>query len=448
LSSERWERIQTLFEQALERPDEVRGAFIASACGGDIALRDEVASLLAFRLRPGNRQPDQGEDQVQELPADWLRALGQSNPVRFITGQRIAGRYLVQRLLGSGGMGEVYEVWDEELAIPVALKTLRAISTEGALQRLKRESLLARSVSHPNVCRVYDVGRHGENGATVWFLTMELLRGETIAERLRREKTISPERALGYARQMAAGLDAAHQAGVVHRDFKTENVMLVGEVGEEQAVVMDFGISRATSPSEVLTRGAEIRGTAHFGTPAYMAPEQVRGETVGPLADIYALGVVLYEMVTGALPFTGRSAIEVARRRLKEPPPSPRSETSSWAGEPAFCTWSVTRLSRWPDTGSSVTSCRSDSCGWIGASCCPHEERNSSVMRALGSPILACSPMKGPSFKASEIPGVTSAGWRGPHGEKCITLPPTPTGGSPDTSHQEECHRSSRNWRS
>jgi predicted ATPase len=217
-------------------------------------------------------------------------------------------------------MGEVYEAWDEELSIPVALKTLHVQAGTEALQRLKREGLVARAVSHPNVCRVYDLGRHGEGDARVWFLTMEVLRGETLEERLRVRGRLSPESALPIAEQMAAGLGAAHQAGVVHRDFKTANVMLVRGDAGEQAIVTDFGIARAPEAAA----GKEVEPQL-FGTLAYMAPEQVRGEPVGPAADIYALGIVLYEMVTGTLPFTGSSAIEAARRRLEEEAPSPRS---------------------------------------------------------------------------------------------------------------------------
>jgi predicted ATPase/Tfp pilus assembly protein PilF len=221
-------------------------------------------------------------------------------------------------------MGEVYEAWDEELSIPVALKTLHlAGATEEAHKRLKLEGLLARSVWHPNVCRLYDLGRHGEGEDAVWFLTMELLSGETLAGRLQNGGRLPLAGALRFAEQMAAGLGAAHRAGVVHRDFKTGNVMLVARDGDEQAMVTDFGIARAASPR----MGAnELRGPAGpiVGTPTYMAPEQVRGDEVGPAADIYALGIVLYEMVTGAVPFTGDSAIQIAERRLAEDPPSPR----------------------------------------------------------------------------------------------------------------------------
>ena len=317
MNSERWERIHLLFEEAVTQPDEVRRVFIDSACGDDHELRDEVVSLIAAHER---------SDEIEALPTVWMSAVGRPKGPGFATDDHVAGRYLIQRLLGRGGMGEVYEAWDEELSISVALKTLHlAGSTDEALKSLKLEGLLARSIWHPNVCRVYDLGRHGEGKGTVWFLTMELLRGETLSDRLQNAGRLPLDRVLRFAEEMAAGLGAAHRAGVVHRDFKTSNVMLVAkDGGAEQAVVTDFGTARTASRT-ALEEDGERASAMIIGTPAYMAPEQVVGGEVGPAADIYALGIVLYEMVTGVLPFTGSSALEVARRRLDAEPLSPRS---------------------------------------------------------------------------------------------------------------------------
>jgi predicted ATPase/tetratricopeptide (TPR) repeat protein len=248
--------------------------------------------------------------------------------LRFTPGERLADRYRLQALLGRGGMGEVYAADDEELGIPVALKVLHiAIGPPGeGLWRLKREVLLARSVAHPHVCRVYDLGRHmggvgGVGGETpVWFLTMELLSGETLRERLAHATRLPVSDALAITEHMAAGLGSAHRAGVVHRDFKSSNVMLVTTAGSERAVVTDFGLAREAGGPD---RRDEAAGWV--GTPAYMAPEQVRGEEAGPAADIYALGVVLFEMTTGRLPFVAPTAAETARMRLTAPPPSPRA---------------------------------------------------------------------------------------------------------------------------
>jgi predicted ATPase len=308
VNSERWQRIGELVEQALAQPESARLRFLGRACGGDVELRDEVISLIEAPV-------------ADELPPAWLDAVAGPEPARFTAGDRIAGRYLVHALIGRGGMGEVYEALDEELAITVALKTLRhAGGGEEALQRLRLEGLLARAVWHPNVCRVYDLGRHGDGPDTVWFLTMERLHGPTLADRLR-EGRLPLDRVLRLVEHMSAGIGAAHQAGVVHRDFKPDNVMLVDRDGAEQAVVTDFGTARAARAEPCLLGDSG----AIIGTPAYMAPEQVRGEEGGPAADVYALGLVLYEMVTGAPPFAGGTPLEIARRRLVEDAPPARS---------------------------------------------------------------------------------------------------------------------------
>ena len=315
MSAKAWERIERLFHQALEHPPEARAAFLDGVCGGEPDLADEVAALLAAHERTGD---------PASMPSAWLGAVAAPEPSRFTTGDRVAGRYEIRGLLGVGGMGEVYEAWDDGLSIVVALKTFRVpIDTEEAHRRLKMEGFLARSVWHPNVCRLYDLGRHDDERGSAWFLTMERLEGVTLSGRLRDVGRLPLDQARRFAEQLAAALGAAHSAGVVHRDFKPGNVILVNRDGDEQAVVTDFGISRSVSEVET---DAKRRGAGLVtGTPAYMAPEQLRGEGVGPAADIYALGTVLYEMVTGRLPFPDGSAIEMAKRRLAEDAPSPRS---------------------------------------------------------------------------------------------------------------------------
>jgi serine/threonine protein kinase len=229
-------------------------------------------------------------------------------------------------------MGEVYETQDEELGLPVALKTLRAdlMHEEQAVRRLKQEVLLARSISHPHVCRVYDLGRHGEGSEAIWFLTMELLRGETLRERVGRRGRLTMSEALPLVEQMAAGLSASHRAGIVHHDFKSGNVMVVEEVGEggdggERVVVTDFGLAQLSSGRRrVKGEPEETEASVFGGTPDYMAPEQVLGQAAGTPADIYAFGVVLYELLTGRLPFEARTPQEALLRRLAEAPASPR----------------------------------------------------------------------------------------------------------------------------
>lgn len=234
-------------------------------------------------------------------------------------GHRLDERYNLVRLLGTGGMGEVYEAWDEELSIPVALKILFAHDV-AALHRMRKEVLLARSVTHPHVCRVFDVGRHRDAHRTIWFLTMEILRGETLFQRLRARGRFTTSEALPFVEQMLSGLEAAHRSGVIHQDFKSANVMLVNEDGRERAVITDFGLSLRV---DEMASGDDA--DMLVGTPAYMSPEQVLGRPLGPASDIYSVGVVLFEMVTGSHPFSGSTVLEVLRRRLEEEAPSPRA---------------------------------------------------------------------------------------------------------------------------
>ncbi len=252
-------------------------------------------------------------------------------------GYRLAGRFEVIELLGTGATGEVYAAEDSELGERVALKLLRPELTaeEALLLRFKREIHLARQVTHPNVCRLYDLvlaapprGRREGDPEGLVLVSMELLAGESLEQRLARSGPMAADEALAVARQMAAGLDAAHRARVVHRDFKSGNVMLVPEEGELRAVVTDFGLARGEGsgdPGKLSLEGAETltQMGSVLGSPAYMAPEQVRGEVATAASDLYAFGVVLYEMMTGHLPFEGGGAFQTALRRLNEEPKPP-----------------------------------------------------------------------------------------------------------------------------
>jgi predicted Ser/Thr protein kinase len=214
---------------------------------------------------------------------------------RFLPGRLLASRYRIVALLGKGGMGEVYRADDLTLGQAVALKFLpdEAARDEGLLERFRNEVRIARRVSHPNVCRVYDVG--DVDGHT--FFTMEYVDGEDLASLLRRIGRLPGDKALDIARQLCAGLAAAHSKGVLHRDLKPANIMLDGR---GQVVVTDFGLAGLTDD----IRGNEILS----GTPAYMAPEQLAGKEVSVRSDIYALGLVLYEVFTGKRAFTEKSA--------------------------------------------------------------------------------------------------------------------------------------------
>nr|MDP9120437.1 serine/threonine protein kinase [Acidobacteriota bacterium] len=253
---------------------------------------------------------------------------GEAGPGSLAPGTILAGRYRIVAFRGRGAVGEVYEAQDGELDEPVAVKVLRPeiAGDEQALRRFKREVQLARRVTHPNVCRVFDLVHHpGEPDGARLLLTMELLRGETLADRLERQGSMSPAEALPIVVQVVRALEAAHANGVVHRDLKSGNVFLVDGPGGSRAVVTDFGLAGSTSALD--PKAAKLTATGEMlGSPAYMAPEQVRGEEATPATDIYALGIVIFEMVTGQLPFVGKSAFYTALKRLQEPPPSPRGQ--------------------------------------------------------------------------------------------------------------------------
>ncbi|HEY1249861.1 MAG TPA: tetratricopeptide repeat protein [Thermoanaerobaculia bacterium] len=290
--------------QTGETPSRDRGA---EEVGGAVSVGQTVATPTAG-ARPGPRPPGIAEGTV------------------------LAGRFRVLRFIARGGMGEVYEAEDQVLRERVAVKTIRPDVAGDArvMERFLREVNLARSVTHPNVARTFDIFPEGP----VTFLTMELLSGETLARRLARTGRMRPSDALPLVEQMAAALASAHEAGIVHRDFKSANVMLSPDErrpGGVRAVVTDFGLARRDRPGRGEPSLTETE--AVMGTPDYMAPEQIEGRAVSPATDVYALGIVLYEMVTGEPPYQGDSPISVALKKLKEPPPSPRGRVADLPAE-------------------------------------------------------------------------------------------------------------------
>jgi serine/threonine-protein kinase len=225
-----------------------------------------------------------------------------------------AGRFVIESLLGAGGMGSVYRAHDRKLDEVVALKVIRPeLVRPEMIEHFQREVKLARRVTHRNVVRVFDLGEH--DGLS--FFTMELVPGDSLAKVLAERGRIPAAMAWTIARELSAALDAAHTAGVVHRDLKPDNVIVAHD---GRFVITDFGIA---SPPET---HAAAGGPKFFGTPAYMAPEQVdRRAPVDERADLYALGVLLYEAVTGELPWQGETALALAVARLLAPPPDPRA---------------------------------------------------------------------------------------------------------------------------
>jgi serine/threonine-protein kinase len=231
---------------------------------------------------------------------------------RFLPGTMLAGRYRIVGLVGKGGMGEVYRADDLKLGQPVALKFLPTVvaGDQNRLTRFLSEVKIARQVSHPNVCRVYDVGEaEGHH-----YLSMEYVDGEDLATLLKRIGRLPSDKALQIARQLCAGLAAAHEQGILHRDIKPANVMLDGR---GRAKLTDFGLAGLAEGIE----GAEVRA----GTPSYMAPEQLSGRGVSVRSDLYSLGLVLYELFTGKRAFDAETATDLVRLQQESTPPTPSS---------------------------------------------------------------------------------------------------------------------------
>ncbi|TBR07257.1 MAG: serine/threonine protein kinase [Lysobacter sp.] len=266
-------------------------------------------------------------------------------------GTLLAGRFRIESLIGVGGMGVVYRALDEALGVPVAIKLLRPelANRPDAFERFRQELLLARQVSSPHVVRIHDIARHEfDDGDARWLISMDLIEGEPLDQRLDRGP-LEPDDAIRITRQLALGLQAAHASEVVHRDLKPANV-LIDAAGN--AYITDFGVARSLAGS---ARGA----TSNIvGTPDYLSPEQARGDPVGPRSDLYALGLILHEMLTGERAFPAATAAEALAQRLVRSPPllsDLRPELPKWIARLAERLLRPQPSHRLPDAAAVVT---------------------------------------------------------------------------------------------
>ena len=314
MKPQRWQEIDRIFAAALEREPATRAAFLDEACAGDEQLRKEVDSLLAHDLA----ESLVGGQAVEE--ASRLLARGGK---RALTGDRI-GPYLITGSIGAGGMGEVYLAKDK-LGRMVALKLLNRHfeRDKPGIARFQQEAQTLLALNHPNIVTIYDIGEID----SVYYIASELVEGETLRQRLDRGD-LELSDALEIGIQIATGLAAAHEKGIVHRDIKPENVMIRRD---GYVKVLDFGIAKLTggqastdSDAPTIRQVHTAEGTV-VGTAPYMSPEQARGLPVDARTDIWSLGVVIYETIAGRKPFWGDTTQDVLRTVLeKEPPPLAR----------------------------------------------------------------------------------------------------------------------------
>jgi len=307
MTPERWQKIEELYHAALERDDVRRGDFLDEACAGDDPLRREMETLIAAYETAGHF--------METPPKDVMARMFDDEREQLMIG-RTLGHYQLRALLGAGGMGEVYLADDTQLGRKVALKLLPGEFTRDrdSVQRFKQEARAISSLNHPNIVTVFEIGQSDD----LYFIATEFIDGQTLRRRMMESPMKLPD-ALDVAIQTASALTAAHEAGIVHRDIKPENIMLRRD---GYVKVLDFGLAKLIEPFRA--EGATITGSGFsagwqvstdpgrvVGTPRYMAPEQIRGQQVDARADIFSLGVALYEMIAGRAPFEGATPSEV-----------------------------------------------------------------------------------------------------------------------------------------
>lgn len=312
MKADRWRQVERLYDAAIDLPVAERAKFALEACAGDEDLRRELLSLLAAEQKVG----DFMESPALDIAA---RAVAQEQapikPSSFIG--RELGPYKIEKLLGVGGMGEVYLAHDAKLARKVALKILppQFISDPERVRRFERESRAVSALNHPNLITIYDIG----SADGVQYIATEFVEGKTVRDLI--DDGLKMRDALAIATQVAEALGAAHNAGVLHRDIKPENIMVRPD---GYVKVLDFGLAKlnepATTTDELNPSSAQTQPGLLMGTLAYMSPEQAAGDAVDERSDIWSLGIVLYEMMTGASPTKGANRLETLGAILSKEP--------------------------------------------------------------------------------------------------------------------------------
>ena len=308
MTPERWQQVDQLFQAALEREPEERAAFISEACGSDDSLRREVEALLASDGQAGS---------LIEAPAYAVAApLIAGDDAQLLVGKSI-GHFQIISLVGKGGMGEVYRARDTKLDRTVALKILpEELSVDAdRMRRFVREAKAASALNHSNVAHIYEIGE--SDGVS--FIAMEFVEGQTLAAKINGHPLETGE-IVDIGSQIADALDEAHSKGITHRDIKPANVMLTPR---GQVKVLDFGLAKIGKPQTVESNVSTLVPTTPgvvLGTVPYMSPEQALGHEVDHRSDLFSLGVVLYEMATGRLPFAGANTSETLNRILHSQP--------------------------------------------------------------------------------------------------------------------------------
>jgi serine/threonine protein kinase len=297
-------RERLLAQQTAQPPEDVKKLRerVENLEGLLCRLDSEINYQLEKSVGGGRLVTTPGESGNSQMPTTFLNVAG-----------ALESRFQILQELGRGGMGIVFQAHDKQLKEQVAIKVLSPLlSNNGeALERLKREVSAARRVTHPNVIRIHDISEM--NG--LHFVSMEYFRGTTLRDLVRQSGAMGLQQGFNIASQICDGLEAAHRQGVIHRDLKSQNIIVDGS---GHAKIIDFGLAHSMH-AEGLTATGLI-----MGTPEYMAPEQVAGKRVDERADVYSLGIILFEMFTGKVPFTGDSAIAIGFKQMKEEPPKPR----------------------------------------------------------------------------------------------------------------------------